>query len=231
VTARSPARSRIRLFRGRGDLPPLPRLPVGDQQWANKTEAVALLRGWAEDRATETIAWYLRDKQGKRWGSRLLRGGAVTLAVAGGVIPLVSGSVIGVNSNLGYIFLAIAVGCVAFDHFFGLSNGWMRDIAAISALRRAFFTFQLDWAKWEAVCTGAIGNGQATTQAETLDVALKLIEVLVTSVDQITEAETMQWITEFSTSVAALRQQANPGVSSPQDLFTWSSKGGGLSAS
>lgn len=42
---------------------------------------------------------------------------------------------------------------------------------------------------------------------------------------QVTEAETTQWIAEFTSSVAALRQQAVPSVTSPQDLITWSSQG------
>ena len=56
--------------------------------------------------------------------------------------------------------------------------------------------------------------------------APELVEALVLGVAEITEAETEHWITYFSTSVAALRQQANPGVSSAQDLFTWGSKDG-----
>ena len=47
----------------------------------------------------------------------------------------------------------------------------------------------------------------------------------MTDVARITEAETGQWITDFSSAVAALRQQANPGVTSPQDLITWESQG------
>ena len=56
--------------------------------------------------------------------------------------------------------------------------------------------------------------------------APELVEALVLGVVEITEAETEHWITYFSTSVDALRQQANPGVSSAQHLFTWGSKDG-----
>jgi hypothetical protein len=212
-------------FPGRGDLAPVPRVPVSDELWADHERAIALLRAWAEDRATETISWYLRDKQAKRWGSRLLRASAVLTAVAGGALPLLAGTVGGINSNLGYVFLAVAAGCIAFDHYFGLSSGWMRDIAAIQALQGTVARFQLDWSRWQATRAGATGNGVMVTDADNVDSALELIEALVTRVAQITEAETNQWITDFSSSVAALRQQTSPSVSSAQDLLTWGSQG------
>jgi hypothetical protein len=211
--------------RGRGDLRPIPRLPVSDAQWTERGETIALLRTWAEDRATETITWYLRDKQAKRWGSRLLRAAAVLAAVTGGVLPLLAGTTGGINPNLGYVFLATAAGCIAFDHYFGLSSGWMRDMAAVQALQGMLARFQLDWSRWQANRAGATANAAAATEIETVDSALELIDALVTGVARVTEAETSQWIAEFSTSIAALRQQVSPAVSSAQDLLTWGSQG------
>ncbi len=207
--------------RRRGDLPPVTRPEITAGQWREPGLALDRLRTWAEDRATETITWYLRDKQNRRSFSRLLRAVAVVLAVAGGVLPLLSGTTAGIDPNLGYVFLAVAAGCVAFDHFFGLSAGWMRDIATLQALQSRLARFQLDWARWQAVQAGAAGAPATDVVA-----ALDLIDELVTSVAQLTEAETTQWITEFTSSVAALRQQASPSVTSPQDLITWSNQGG-----
>jgi hypothetical protein len=208
--------------RKRGDLPPVTRPEITADQWREPGQALDRLRTWAEDRATETITWYLRDKQNKRSFSRLLRAAAVVLAVAGGVLPLISSSTGGISPNLGYVFLAVAAGCVAFDHFFGLSAGWMRDIATLQALQSRLARFQLDWARWQAVQAGAGTDRPATDVVAALD----LIDELVTSVAQLTEAETTQWITDFSSSVAALRQQASPSVTSPQDLITWGNQGG-----
>lgn len=213
-------KSQRRWPRGRGDLPPVARPEIAAEQWRDQGQALDRLRGWAEDRAVETITWYLRDKQARRWSSRLLRAAAVVLAVAGGVMPLISGSGGGVSPSLGYVFLAVAAGCVAFDHFFGLSAGWMRDIAALQALQSRLARFQLDWARWQAAQAGADGAAVDVTAA------LDLIDELVTGVAQVTEAETAQWITDFTSSVAALRQQASPSVTSPQDLITWSNQGG-----
>ena len=126
-------------------------------QWHDQAQALDQLRAWAETRAVETITWYQRDKRTKRWTSRLLRAAAVIFAVAGGLLPLISSSVHGVNANLGYVLLAIAAGCVAYDHFFGMSSGWMRDIAALQALQSRLGRFHLDWARWQAQQAGALG--------------------------------------------------------------------------
>jgi hypothetical protein len=208
----------------RGDLPVVERLDITAADWADPARTLARLRDWAERRAVVTIDWYTRDKAAKRWFSRLLRAAAVVAAVAGGVLPLISGTVDGVNPSLGYVFLATAAGLVAFDHFFGLSSGWMRDIAAIEALQGTLVRFQLDWTRWQAEQAGAL-PAAPRTPAEATSAALDLISALVTAIAEVTEAETAQWITDFSTSVAALRQQASPAVTSPQDLLTWGEQG------
>jgi hypothetical protein len=256
MPASSVDKSRRRRWQARGDIMPVSRPGSPPQQWRDQAEALDQLRDWAEARTVETIIWYLRDKRGKRWESRLLRAAAVVFAVAGGVLPLVSGSTEGINPNLGYIFLAVAAGCVAFDHFFGLSSGWMRDVAALEALQGRLARFHMHWAKWQAARAGALDGGTAASAAAdagaddaaagvaaagvaaagvaaatasaatgTTGAALDLIEGLIIDVTQVTEAETTQWIAEFTSSVAALRQQAVPSVTSPQDLITWSSRG------
>jgi hypothetical protein len=205
------------------------RLDITAADWADPTGTVAKLRDWAERRALVTIDWYTRDKRSKRWFSRLLRAAAVFAAVAGGVLPLISGTVSGINPSLGYVFLATAAGLVAFDHFFGLSSGWMRDIAAIQALQGKLGRFQLDWTRWQAEQAGVLPAAPLPS-AEGTAAALDLISALVTAIAELTEAETAQWIIDFSTSVAALRQQASPAVTSAQDLLTWGEQGGGISA-
>jgi len=247
MPASSVDKSRRRRWAARGDIMPVSRPGGSPQQWRDQAEALDQLRSWAEARTVETITWYLRDKRGKRWGSRLLRAAAVVFAVAGGVLPLISGSTEGINPNLGYVLLAVAAGCVAFDHYFGLSSGWMRDVAALEALQGRLARFHMHWAKWQAARAGALDGGTTASAAAdagaddaaaagvaaaaasvatgTTGAALDLIEGLIIDVTQVTEAETTQWIAEFTSSVAALRQQAVPSVTSPQDLITWSSRG------
>jgi hypothetical protein len=175
--------------------------------------ALEELRDWAEERALELIDWYARDKRIRRVASRLLRAAAVVLAVAGGAFPLLIHE--GPGANLGYVFLAMAAGCVAFDHFFGISSGWMRDIAALMALRGRLTRFHLDWAAWQA----------DTTVPDRTPKGLALIDRLVTDIVRVSENETAQWIAEFNTSIASLRQQSTPAVTSTSDLMTWSHKG------
>jgi hypothetical protein len=193
----------------RGDLRPVTKPPL-PAQW-HDAEALEQLRDWAEARAVETILWYLRDKQPKRWASRLLRAGAVVFAVAGGVLPLLTATIHGIDPSLGYVFLALAAGCVAFDHFF----------VALQALQGALTRFHLDWARWQAARAGE--QQGAASGPEPIGAGLELIGGLIDSISKVTEAETAQWVSEFSSSVAALRQQANTGVASPADLIAWSS--------
>lgn len=77
------------------------------------------LREWAEGQAEDSVAWYLRDKAIRRTASRILRGCAILLGIAGGVVPLVSAASAGRGASWGYVLLAMAGGCLAFDHFLG----------------------------------------------------------------------------------------------------------------
>jgi hypothetical protein len=210
-----------RSFWERSDISPITRPDVTVEKWNDQVKALEQLAAWAVARTVETINWYLRDKRFKRVASRTLRAAAIVLAVAGGVLPLISISTHGVNANLGYVLLVIAAGCIAFDHFYGLSAGWMRDIIAIGALQGRLARFHLEWARWEATHGQALGTASAESAAATVAIALDYIDELVAEVGRITDSETMQWIAEFSSVVTALRKDPNPGVTAPPDLFSW----------
>ncbi|PZG16125.1 hypothetical protein C1I95_18325 [Micromonospora craterilacus] len=171
------------------------------------------LREWAEGQAEDTIAWYLRDKAVRRSISRLLRGCAILLGVAGGVVPLLSAASAGIGASWGYVLLAMAGGCLAFDHFFGLSSAWMRDIATAQALQRALTEFRLDWATIDlrTEANGEYGQvGAATLQRE------ELIRVLVTRTAELVEAETGEWLSEFRTNIGDLNRRSEWTASSAQ---------------
>jgi hypothetical protein len=207
----------------RGDISPVTRPDVTVEKWNDQVRALDQLATWAESRTVETINWYLRDKKVKRLASRGFRAAAIVFAVAGAVMPLVSSSTHGINPNLGYVFLAVAGGCLAFDHFFGLSSGWMRDIVAAQSLQGKLARFHLVWARWEATHGPALTSTSAEAAAGARELALDHIDDLVGEVSRITESETMQWVAEFSSVTAALRKDAHPGATSTQDLFSWSS--------
>src|SRR5690242_19760300 len=104
----------------RGDLTPAPMVGLTVEDWRNPAVALDRLRTWAEHEAETAITWYLKDKNVKRVGSRALRALAIVLAAAGGVAPLLAAGAAR-TTNWGYVLLALAAACVAFDHFFGLS--------------------------------------------------------------------------------------------------------------
>jgi hypothetical protein len=212
-----------RSFWERGDISPVTRPDVTIERWNDQVRALGQLAAWAESRTVETINWYLRDKKVKRLASRALRAASIVFAVAGVVMPLVSSSTHGISPNLGYVLLAVAAGCIAFDHFFGLSSGWMRDVVAAQSLQGKLARFHVVWARWEANYGPALSSASAEAAAEARELALDHIDDLVGEVSRVTESETMQWVAEFSSAVTALRKDASPSVTSTQDLFTWSS--------
>lgn len=101
--------------------------------------------------ALETAAWYLADRVWKRRGARVLRGGAAAGAVAGAALPLLdlTGAVGGV-APWGYLALLAAVACLAVDRFFGVTAGWIRDVATAQAVQRRLQALQFDWASESA---------------------------------------------------------------------------------
>ncbi len=176
--------------RGHTDLRPRPMPAVTSEEWHRPGEVLERLRTWAEGQADEAIEWYLRDKAAKRRGSRTLRALAILLAVAGAVVPLVTVGRGGYVNGWGYALLAAAAGCVAFDHFFGLSSGWRRDVAAIQALQARLADFRYTWLT--ATAEQALNLERLDTRAR-----LELIERFVADVRSVVNAETSAWLTEF----------------------------------
>src|SRR4051794_14703511 len=119
--------------------------PLGD--WGEPAERLHELYRWVEQGALETAAWYLADRVWKRRGARVLRTGAAVGAVAGAALPLLDLS--GVAAGLaawGYLALLLAVACVAVDRYFGVTSGWIRDVATAQAVQRRLQVLQFDWA-------------------------------------------------------------------------------------
>lgn len=211
----APVRPARRGGRRRGDLrvSPFPAIPadVADDPGGPR-EALARLREWAEREAEEAIDWYLADKRLKRTGSRLLQGLAIAFAVAGTAVPLGTAAAGGSGQGWGYVLLAVAAGCKGFDHFFGLSSTWMRDIAVAQALRGELNAVRLEWAS-DVLRAGpsAARPGEPLDPAE-IDRQLALITRLVTAVRGQVESETADWHAEFSSSTRQLHEQgALPG--------------------
>jgi hypothetical protein len=218
-------------------LRPFPAIDAADP--AAQREALARLRAWAEQNAEDAIDWYLRDKRRKRTGSRLLQGLAIVFAVAGTAVPLGTAAAGGSGQGWGYVLLAVAAGCKAFDHFFGLSSSWMRDIGVAHALRGELNAVRLEWAgdvlragppvyAGHAADTGPGAPPGASERpaehppltAQEIERQLALIARLTDAVRGRIEAETADWQTEFRASTRQLNEQGGglPGQNRPAPM-------------
>ncbi|MFJ8822789.1 SLATT domain-containing protein [Streptomyces sp. NPDC102467] len=180
---------------------PFPAVAGGTPQ--ARRDALTAIRAWAEQEAEDTVDWYLSDRRRKRLGSRFIRGLTILLAVAGTTVPLAGSLEGGPPQALGYVLLAAAAGCKGFDHFFGLSAAWMRDMAAAQALRTKLSEFRLAWSR-EELRAGALADGITPRD---LELRMDLITGLVSAVHAQVEGETANWLTEFAASEQQLREQ------------------------
>jgi hypothetical protein len=154
----------------------------------------------AEGYAMEAGDWYLRDKRVKRRLSRVLRAAMIVFGVGGGLVPLLAAAgVESIGASWGYVLLAVAAGCAAFDRFFGLSAAWMRDIQGAQAAYHALAEFQLGWASL---------SRHDNLSARDVDERLRYISEFVSKISDIVARETSSWNVEFGAAGDDLVNQA-----------------------
>ncbi|MGW7262712.1 SLATT domain-containing protein [Streptomyces sp. NPDC054842] len=179
--------------------------PLGD--WGEPAEHLHELYRWVEQGALDTATWYLADRVWKRRGARALRTGAAAGAVTGAALPLLdlTGVLAGVAS-WGCLALLLAVACVAGDRFFGVTSGWMRDVATAQAVQRRLQVLQFDWAS-ESV-REVLGPTEGTA-GEAADRCLGVLRRFCEDVTELVRAETADWMVEFRTGSAPLGMQTS----------------------
>ncbi|MFF3502456.1 SLATT domain-containing protein [Streptomyces sp. NPDC003247] len=196
-------------------------LPLGD--WGEPAQRLDELYRWVEQRALETSAWYLADRVWKRRGARVLRAGAAAGAVAGAALLLLD--LTGVRSGVapwGCLALLAAVACVAVDRFFGVTSGWMRDVATAQAVQRRLQVLQFDWASESAREVLGPAEGTASEAAER---CLGVLRRFSEDVTELVRVETADWMVEFRTGAAPLGIQGavagggRPEAGVPQGRF------------
>ncbi|WP_217144839.1 SLATT domain-containing protein [Streptomyces sp. AC627_RSS907] len=186
--------------------------PLGD--WARPAERLDELYRWVERGALETAAWYLADRVWKRRGARLLRSGAAAGAVAGAALPLLDlTGVVGGVAPWGYLALLLGVACVAGDRYFGVTSGWMRDVATAQAVQRRLQALQFDWASESVREVLGPADGTASEAAER---CLTVLRRFSEDVTELVRAETADWMVDFRTGSApsGLRSVASGGARS-----------------
>lgn len=178
--------------------------PHGD--WGEPAARLDELYRWVERGALDTAEWYLTDRGWKRRGARLLRAGAALGAVGAGVLPLLdlAGAVSGV-ATWGFVSLLAGAACVACDRFFGLTSGWMRDVATAQAVQRRLQALQFDWAS-ESV-REVLGPTEGTA-GEAAERCLGVLRKFSEDVTELVRAETSDWMVEFRAGPVPLVMRA-----------------------
>ncbi|MEU6069247.1 MULTISPECIES: SLATT domain-containing protein [Streptomyces] len=178
--------------------------PLGD--WGEPAERLDELYRWVERGALETAAWYLADRVWKRRGARALRAGAATGAVCGSMLPLLDlAGVLGGGAPWGYLALTVAVACVGVDRFFGVTSGWIRDVATAQAVQRRLQVLQFDWA---SECVREVLGPAEGTASEATERCLAVLRRFSEDVTELVRVETADWMVEFRTGSAPLGIQA-----------------------
>ncbi|MEU8567033.1 SLATT domain-containing protein [Streptomyces pathocidini] len=186
-----------------GDLLGLP-FPLGD--WGEPAERLEELYLWVESRALRTADWYLADRRRKRRAARALR---LATAVAGSVgiaLPLMDlTGLLGNGAGWGYLALLAAAVCTGCDRFFGLTSGWMRDVATAQAVQRRLEALQFDWAS-ESV-REILGPTEGTA-SEAAERCLTVLRRFAEDVSELVRSETTDWMVEFRAGSAPLLTQS-----------------------
>ncbi|MGY0068725.1 SLATT domain-containing protein [Streptomyces sp. QTS137] len=173
--------------------------PLGD--WGEPAPRLDELYRWVERGALETAAWYLAVRVWKRRCARALRTGAVAGAATGAALPLLdlTGATAGA-APWGYTALLLAAVCVAADRFFGVTSGWMRDVATAQAVQRRLQAFQYDWA---SECVREVLGPAEGTASEAAERCLSVLRRFSEDVDELVRAETADWMMDFRTGTSA----------------------------
>jgi hypothetical protein len=192
-----------RALRGQEDLRNLP-FPLGD--WGEPAERLEELYRWAEEGAQRTSDWYLADRVWKRRAARALRLGAAVFATTGCVLPLLDLAGAWHRASVwGYLALLLALVCLGLDRGFGLTSGWMRDMATAQAVQRRLEVLRFDWAS-ESV-REVLGPTEGTA-AEAAERCLSVLRRFCEDVSELVRLETVDWMVDFQVGAGPLRTQS-----------------------
>ncbi|MFF2653065.1 SLATT domain-containing protein [Streptomyces sp. NPDC058045] len=188
------------------------RFPDGD--WEEPAASLDELYRWVERGALTTATWYLAGRAGKRRAARLLRAGAGIGALAGAALPLLElTGTVSRGTAWGYLGLLVAVACVAADRYFGLTAGWMRDMATAQAVQRRLQVLQFDWAS-ESV-REVLGPAEGTA-SEAAERCLGVLRRFCDDVTELVRVETADWMGDFRAGALPLGMRISAGVGQPE---------------
>jgi hypothetical protein len=171
--------------------------PPGD--WEQPAGQLAALYRRVEEEALRTVAWYLAGRLRKRRLARLLRAGSALSVAVAAALPLLQLAGAGEVGGWGYPALLGAVLCLGADRCFGLTSGWMRELATAQAVQRRLEALRYDWAA-ERV-REVLGPAEGTA-GEAAERSLVLLRRCAEDLEELVRAETAGWMMEFRTGGA-----------------------------
>ncbi|MGW0934529.1 SLATT domain-containing protein [Streptomyces sp. NPDC002666] len=178
--------------------------PLGD--WGEPAQRLDELYRWVEADALRTADWYLGDRVWKRRGARALRLGTAAGAVAGAALPLLdlTGALHGA-AGWGYLSLLLGAACMACDRYFGLTSGWIRNLATAQAVQRRLQVLQFDWA---SECVREVLGPAEGTASEAAERCLGVLRRFSEDITELVRSETADWMVEFRAGPAPMGMQA-----------------------
>ncbi|MEU5823943.1 SLATT domain-containing protein [Streptomyces sp. NPDC047803] len=178
--------------------------PLGD--WGEPAQRLDDLYRWLEADALRTADWYLNDRLWKRRGARALRMGTAAGVVAGAALPLLdlTGALHGA-AGWGYLSLLLGAACMACDRYFGLTSGWIRNLATAQAVQRRLQVLRFDWA---SECVREVLGPAEGTASEATERCLGVLRRFSEDITELVRSETADWMVEFRAGPAPLGMQA-----------------------
>ncbi|MEW1626856.1 SLATT domain-containing protein [Streptomyces sp. NPDC089173] len=178
--------------------------PLGD--WGEPAERLDELYRWVESGALATADWYLTDRVWKRRGARALRLGTALGVVAGAGLPLLdlTGTLSG-SAGWGYLSLLLGAACMGCDRYFGLTSGWIRNLATAQAVQRRLQVLQFDWA---SECVREMLGPTEGTASEAAERCLGVLRRFSEDITELVRSETADWMVEFRAGPAPMGTQA-----------------------
>ncbi|MEU5089154.1 SLATT domain-containing protein [Streptomyces sp. NPDC021356] len=188
-------------------------LPLGD--WGDPAQRLEELYRWVEHGALRTATRYLAERVWKRRGARALRCGTAAGAVAGAALPLLDlTGVLGGVAPWGCLALLLSAACVGTDRYFGVTSGWMRDVATAQAVQRRLQTLQFDWA---SECVREVLGPAEGTAGEAAERCLAVLRRFSEDVTELVRTETADWMVEFRVGAVPMGlRDAAPGGGRPE---------------
>ncbi|WP_405614432.1 SLATT domain-containing protein [Streptomyces sp. NBC_01511] len=182
--------------------------PAGD--WSEPAQRLDELYRWAEAGALRTVARYRAARVRKRRCARALRAATALGVIAGAALPLLDLTDVlgGGATGWGYLALLLAAACLGCDRYFGLTSGWMRNVATAQAVQRRLQALQYDWA---SECVREVLGPADGTASEAAERCLGVLRRFSEDVTELVRAETVDWMVEHRAGAAPLVPQS-PGL-------------------